>query len=199
MCTPRTSNENTIKKRTAKKEDSFFVNIVQITFYSLIHVTKSILIRKVVSYMEKYSTHKRIELKIRNKPKGTLFVISDFAELGSNNTIKKSLTRLVKEDKLKKVFRGIYKKPNFNAFIKEEIISSPKEIANAYARAYGWNIVPSGNAALNELGLSKQVPNVNIFISNGPSKTIELNNNTKIIFKKVTNREISNMSYEQRC
>lgn len=146
--------------------------------------------------MEKYNTQKKIEQKIRNKPKGTVFVISDFAGLGTNDAIRKSLSRLVKEGKLKRELRGIYKKPNFNEFINEEISSSPKEIANAYARAYGWEIVPSGNTALNELGLSTQVPNVNTFISDGPSKTIELDYNTIIKFKKITNREISNVDYK---
>ena len=146
--------------------------------------------------MEKYNTQKKIEQKIRNKPKGTVFVISDFSDLGSNDAIRKALSRLVKEGKLKRELRGIYKKPNFNEFIKEEITSSPKEIAYAHARAYGWEIIPSGNTALNELGLSTQVPNVNTFISDGPSKTIEFNHKTTIKFKKITNREISNVDYK---
>ena len=123
--------------------------------------------------MEKYTTHEKIEKKIWDSPKGTLFVISDFADLGSDAAIRKSLSRLVKDNTLTRELRGMYKKPLYNRYIKEYIKSTPNEIANAYARLHGWSIVPSGNTALNELGLSQQVPNVNVYISSGPYRTID--------------------------
>lgn len=146
--------------------------------------------------MEKYTTHKKIEQKIGDSPDGTLFVISDFAELGSIAAVRKSLSRLVNDNTLTRELRGIYKKPLYNNFIKEYIQSTPKEIANAYARSKGWRIVPSGNTALNELGLSTQVPNVNVFISDGPYRTLVLPNKTTIRFKHVRSNEISNISYD---
>lgn len=146
--------------------------------------------------MEKYTTHKKIEQKIGDSPDGTLFVISDFAELGSNAAVRKSLSRLVNDNTLTRELRGIYKKPLYNNFIKEYILSTPKEIANAYAKLHGWRIVPSGNTALNELGLSTQVPNVNLFISSGPYRTIEFPNKTTIRFKHVKSTEVENISYD---
>lgn len=146
--------------------------------------------------MVRLNTHREIEKLIRSKSNGTLFVISDFVGLGSIYAVRKALSRLVADGTLVRELRGIYKKPNYNAFIKEDIMSTPKEIAYAYARAYGWKIAPSGNTALNELGISTQVPNVNAFISDGPYRTIVLANKTKIRFKNVPSSEITNISYE---
>lgn len=146
--------------------------------------------------MEKYTTHKKIEQKIGDSPDGTLFVTSDFYDLGSVAAVRKSLSRLVNDNTLTRELRGIYKKPLYNNFIKEYVKSTPKEIANAYARSNGWRIVPSGNTALNELGLSTQVPNVNVFISDGPYRNLVLPNKTTIRFKHVRSNEISNISYD---
>ena len=146
--------------------------------------------------MEKYTSHKKIEQKIGDSPDGTLFVTSDFYDLGSVAAVRKSLSRLVNDNTLTRELRGIYKKPLYNNFIKEYIQSTPKEIANAYARSKGWQIVPSGNTALNELGLSTQVPNVNVFISDGPYRNLVLPNKTTIRFKHVRSNEISNISYD---
>lgn len=146
--------------------------------------------------MEKYTTHEKIEQLIWDSPDGTLFVISDFTGLGSKAAVNKSLSRLVNDNTLTRELRGIYKKPLYNSFIKEYVQSTPKEIANAYARLHGWSIVPSGNTALNELGISTQVPNVNLFISSGPYRTIEFPNKTTIRFKHVKSTEVENISYD---
>lgn len=146
--------------------------------------------------MEKYTTHEKIEQLIWDSPDGTLFVISDFTGLGSKAAVNKSLSRLVNDNTLTRELRGIYKKPLYNNFIKEDVQSTPNEIANAYARLHGWSIVPSGNTALNELGISTQVPNVNLFISSGPYRTIEFPNKTTIRFKHVKSTEVENISYD---
>ena len=67
-------------------------------------------------------------------------------------------------------------------------------MARALARNYHWTIAPSGNTALNLLGLSTQVSAVWTYISDGPYKTYEWNS-TKIVFKHRTNKEITGLSY----
>lgn len=59
----------------------------------------------------------RIKAKIKRAPKGTLFILADFAQLNiTYNTLKELVRRLVKAGDLNLVFRGIYQKPNFNSF-----------------------------------------------------------------------------------
>ena len=48
------------------------------------------------------------------------------------------------------------------------------QVAHALARKHGWNIQVSGNAALNILGLSTQVPTQYVYLSDGPSKTYDI-------------------------
>nr|MCR4661031.1 DUF6088 family protein [Clostridia bacterium] len=62
------------------------------------------------------------------------------------------------------------------------------------ARQFNWYICPSGNYALNKLGLSTQVPAQYMFVSSGPYTTY-LIEGTKLIFKHTTSREISDYSY----
>ena len=70
---------------------------------------------------------------------------------------------------------------------------SVNEVANAIARKYNWTIAPSGNTALNLLGLSTQVPAKWTYISDGRYASFSFGNAT-IEFKRRNNGEISKMS-----
>ena len=131
--------------------------------------------------------------RINASPKGKAFVLSDFADLGSYDAVRKAFSRLAAEGKLIRVHRGIYQKPNYNEFLQQEVALSPREVAEAIARAYGGHIVPSGEAALNQMGLSTQVPAVYEYVTDGPHKTIR-HAQFVIKLKRRTNREISEIS-----
>jgi Family of unknown function (DUF6088) len=57
------------------------------------------------------------------------------------------------------------------------------QVAHALARKYGWGIQVSGNAALNILGLSTQVPTQYLYLSDGASKSYEIAGQT-LVFQK---------------
>ncbi|MBR4420029.1 MAG: type IV toxin-antitoxin system AbiEi family antitoxin domain-containing protein [Clostridia bacterium] len=122
------------------------------------------------------------------------FTASDFLDIAKHDAVRKALDRLEDVGKIRRVIRGVYDKPKFN--IRFNMFEVPKieEIASAIARQYNWYICPSGNFALNKLGLSMQVPAQYIFVSNGPycSYMVE---GTKLIFKHTTSREITSFSY----
>ena len=69
---------------------------------------------------------------------------------------------------------------------------SVNEVANALARKYNWTIAPSGNTALNLLGLSTQVPAKWTYISDGRYADFSFGNTT-IEFKRTSNRDVSMM------
>ena len=137
---------------------------------------------------------KQIQDRIKNASDGTVFVNTDFVDIANQETVRKNLNRLVQTGVLKRVFNGVYEKPKYSKLLGEYIAVDPDAVAKALARSYHWIIAPCGNAALNLLGLSTQVPAVYSYVSDGPYKIYELGS-TKIEFKHRANKEISGLSY----
>ena len=137
----------------------------------------------------------QIEDRIRNSPKGTIFVTSDFTDLASSDAANKALLRLEKAGLIRRILFGVYEYPEYNEFLGEYVEPSPDMVAHALARKFGWTIVPCGDTALNMLGLSTQVPAVWLYVSDGTYKEYTYGN-TVIRFKRTTNKEISKISYK---
>ncbi len=131
--------------------------------------------------------------RITSLPAGEIFVISDFSDLADDAAIRKVLSRLEGDGKIRRIMRGIYERPIYNDFLGEYVEPHPDRIARAIARNYGWTIVPCGDTALNMLGLSTQVPVVWLYVSDGNYREYRCGNIT-IQFKHTANREISNIS-----
>lgn len=145
--------------------------------------------------MEIINYTQEIKNRIRSFKPGYVFTTSDFSDLGNYESRKKILMRLVKEGLIRRILRGVFEYPEYSEFLKEYMVPSPDDVAKAIARQYGWSIIPYGETALNMLGLSTQVPAIWCYISDGAYRSYTYDNVT-IEFKKATNKEISNMSYE---
>lgn len=137
----------------------------------------------------------QIEERIRNSPKGTIFLTSDFIDLASSDAANRALLRLEETGLIRRILFGIYEYPEYNEFLNEYIEAAPDKVARALARKFGWTIVPCGDTALNMLGLSTQVPAVWLYVSDGTYKEYTYGN-TIIRFKRTTNKEISKLSYK---
>ena len=135
--------------------------------------------------------------EIRNRIKaekyGSVFVATDFADIAENVKIGVCLSRLEEEKTLLRIMRGVYYKPEYSNLLGEYIAPAPDAVAHAIARNFGWTIVPCGDTALNLLGLSKQVPAVWSYVSDGAYKEYSFDSTT-IKFKRTTNKEISKLS-----
>ena len=125
---------------------------------------------------------------------GAVFIANDFLDIAEYETIRKALNRLSGEGRIQKVQRGIYCCPRFSEPLQEYEAPSPHQTALAIARKFNWNIAPSGETALNILGLSAQVPAKWSYVSDGAYNRFELGNTT-IEFHHRNNREITGMSY----
>ena len=145
--------------------------------------------------MRKPECQNRIRMMIRKAAYGSVFVATDFADLGEKKTVNQALLRLAEEGLIQKVLFGVYYKPEFNELLKEYVLPFPDDVAHAMARNFGWTIVPCGDTALNLLGLSTQVPAAWVYVSDGPYKEYTYGNVT-IKFKRTTNKEISNLSFK---
>lgn len=123
-----------------------------------------------------------------------VFIANDFFDIGNYETVRKVLNRLTAQGKIRRILKGIYYNPKYIDIIQEYEAPSINKTAFAIARKYNWTIAPSGNTALNLLGLSTQVPAKWTYISDGRYVSFSLNNNIIIEFKYRSNKEISNMS-----
>ncbi len=140
------------------------------------------------------SITKQIE-NIMSENQGKIFSINDFYNIGTKNTIKSVLYRLNEENKIKRLMDGLYIKPKYSNILKEYSYPDASEVAQKLADKFSWTIAPAGDTALNYTGLSIQVPNEYIYISDGAYREY-LYRNKKIIFKHTTNRNITSYSKE---
>lgn len=124
----------------------------------------------------------RIREYIRNSKDGTLFIVADFYEFDSSMSLNVTISRLCKEGDLIRIMRGIYAKPRFSKLLNININPRNSDIAMAIARNYGWKILPTGEYAINSIGLSTQIPAHLSFISDGPNKVFSIDG-VKLIFK----------------
>ena len=145
--------------------------------------------------MARVNYFEQILSRIEAMAKGEVFVISDFSDLADEATVRKALSRLEEDGKIRRIMRGVYENPKFNDFLGEYVKPHPDKIAKALARNYGWTIVPCGDTALNMLGLSTQVPAVWLYVSDGNYREYTCGNFV-IQFKRTANKEISKISFK---
>ncbi|HEL1557408.1 hypothetical protein HO995_07615 [Streptococcus suis] len=131
--------------------------------------------------------------RIENHESNWVFIANDFFDIAGYETVRSTLNRLVEDKRIIRIMKGIYYNPNFIELIGEYEAPSINEVANAIARKYNWTIAPSGNTALNILGLSTQVPAKWTYISDGRYVSFSFGNIT-IEFKRRNNGDISKMS-----
>ena len=134
-----------------------------------------------------------IKDRINAFSQNTLFSIKDFSDLASYKTAKVILTRLEKEKIIKREIGGLYSKPEYSEFLQEFVAIPIDSIAKKLAQKFSWHITPSGNAALNKLKLSTQVPAHYVYLSDGPYRDYNLDG-TILEFKHTNNKMISSLS-----
>jgi hypothetical protein len=135
----------------------------------------------------------KIIAKIYSNGRGHVFTAKDFSHIANAASVRTTLTRLTQKGTIRRLMRGIYEYPEYNQFINDFVNPSVNKVATAIARAHGWTIQPEGNAALNLLGLSTQVPAKWEYLSDGPSKCFSWAGGN-VSFKHRTNKEITPLS-----
>jgi hypothetical protein len=94
--------------------------------------------------------------RIRAKGAGWAFTPGDFADLGDPRSVGMILTRLSRQDKIRRVRRGLYEVPRPHPLL-GTVGADTDSIAQAIARRDALKLLPSGAHAANALGLSTQV------------------------------------------
>lgn len=123
--------------------------------------------------------------RILNLERGAIFFPSDFDDIATDTAARQTLSRMVKSGEIIRVSRGIYCYPRSNpAFGLDIIPPSAEDIAQRVAERDKVKIIPTGDQALNQLGLSTQVPGNAVYITNGARKKINLGKGRSIVFRE---------------
>lgn len=130
---------------------------------------------------------------INSYDRGTIFSIHEFYHLGTKNTIKSAILRLENKGEIQRLVDGMYTKPKYSEVLKEYSYPTVDELANKIAEKFSWTICPGEDNALNMIGLSTQIPNEYVYLSDGPYRMYEYRGR-KIVFKHSSNRYISEYS-----
>jgi len=131
----------------------------------------------------------KIILRIYGRGRGWVFCANDFAAEFGRSTIDWVLSNLIASGKIRRVCRGIYDYPKYSELLQQELSPDFDQVARAFARKFNWRIQPSGDAALNLLGLSTQVPGRLVYLSDGPNRQYDIGNYT-LEFKKSALKDV---------
>ena len=133
------------------------------------------------------SVENKILSVIKSKKYGTILFASDFADAGERKTINKAFERIALSGKIIRLARGIYCKPKVGFGV---IYPSVDDVAQAIAQRDKCRIVPTGDTALNKLGLSTQVPMNAVYLTDGTPRRIKIYNGRGILFKHVVPKRL---------
>lgn len=137
------------------------------------------------------SVENKILSVIKSKKYGTILFANDFAYAGERKTINKAFERIALSGKIIRLARGIYCKPKVDIeFGFGVIYPSVDDVAQAIAQRDKCRIVPTGDTALNKLGLSTQVPMNAVYLTDGTPRRIKIYNGRGILFKHVVPKRL---------
>jgi hypothetical protein len=135
------------------------------------------------------SIENKILSRIYGNGKGYVFSSADFINEFTINSVEKSLSKLTKQNKIRRVLRGMYDYPKYSKLLKQSLSPDIDKVAQCFARKFNWRIQISGDSALNILGLSTQIQGKYIYLSDGPNRKYKIFN-TDLEFKKSKLKDI---------
>ena len=138
------------------------------------------------------SAAQKIGSSIETIGRGKIFFADDFVNMGSAENIRQTLGRFTKSEKIVRIANGIYFYPVVDDKLGLGVLMPTfDQIANAIAERSHARIVPTGDYALNVLGLSTQVPMNCVYLTDGSPRKVEISGDHGIIFKKTAPKNLS--------
>jgi len=124
------------------------------------------------------SIQNKVINRIRGKGRGSVFTPKDFLDLGSRAAVDQSLSRLTRQNTVRRIGRGVYDFPRTHPRL-GQLAPRPDVVAKAISG--GAKIQSSGAKAANDLGLTTQVPAQPVYVTDGPSRDFQLNVGRQVI------------------
>lgn len=131
----------------------------------------------------------KIVSRIYGRGRGWAFSANDFSADFGRSTVDWVLYKLMGSGTIRRVYRGIYDYPKYSDLLQQELSPDFDQVAQAFARKFNWRIQPSGDAALNLLGISTQVPARLVYLSDGPNRQYDMGNYS-LEFKKSALKDV---------
>lgn len=135
------------------------------------------------------SIDSRILAAIHDRGPGSVFVPTDFLDIGSREAVDVALHRLVRKGTIRRLARGVYDFPKEHPVL-GRLQPSAEAVAKALAGRDRTRLQPAGAYAANALGLSEQVPAKAVFLTDGPSRTVRIGPTT-IQLRRTTPRNMA--------
>jgi len=130
----------------------------------------------------------KILSRIRGWGRGCVFTPRAFLDLGSRGAVDVTLTRLESSGLIRRLSRGLYDFPLVHP-VMGTLAPTVEAVARALAGRDSVRLQPSGAYAANLLGLNQQVPSQVVFLTDGPSRSVQLGNR-KIVLRRTTPRNM---------
>ncbi|MES2808068.1 MAG: DUF6088 family protein [Bacteroidota bacterium] len=132
------------------------------------------------------SIHQNIATRIKGYAIGSILFPCDFRGLGSEDAIKMSLSRHARNGLVERLGQGVYLKVKAKGKTAKPTM---EQIALAIAKKEKIKIKPSGEFALHKLGMTANLPDDLIYITDGEPRNI-LIGSKRLIFKSTTPKKL---------
>ncbi len=121
--------------------------------------------------------------RIRSWERGRIFFCEEFSDLESPQAVRFALRTLVNEYLIVRLARGVYCRPKLEGeYGIKMVLPSPETIAETVAAREKVRIIPYGDMAARELGLSGMVISDLKYLTDGTDRRICLSKGRKIYF-----------------
>ncbi|MDO4232487.1 MAG: DUF6088 family protein [Lautropia sp.] len=121
-------------------------------------------------------------------PEGKVLSPKAFLHLGSRAAVDQAFSRLARSGRLLRIARGMYTPPVSSRFGTRP--PAPHRVLGAWAEQRGEVVVPHGANAANALGLTRQVPVREVYLTSGRPRKLRLGR-TEVLLKHAPNWMIS--------
>ncbi len=126
---------------------------------------------------------------VYGRGRGFVFTPKLFSSIGDPHAVGMALIRLCRKGTIRRLARGLYDYPRKHHQL-GLLSPSVDDVARALKGRDATRLQPSGAYAANLLGLSDQVPMKVVFLTDGPSKRVQLGKQD-IILKRTTPRNMA--------
>lgn len=135
------------------------------------------------------SIAQQILRSIRAHGRGWVFSPASFKGLGSRAAVESALRRHKNEGTIRQLARGLYDYPRTDPQL-GVLAPSIEQITAALEARDAVRLQPSGAYAANLLGLSDQVPMKIVFLTDGPTRKLQIGKR-QILLKRTTPRNMA--------
>lgn len=146
-----------------------------------------------VTFLRKFVTmgkvHTYIETQINRKKDGEIIFPSDFRGIGTDDAVKKALSRLSTKGSLSRLAHGIYFIPKIDPVL-GMVRPGAEDVVKMFAKKEKIRVKPAGAFALHRLGLTTQVPTKLVYFTDGNPRQFKLGK-LQIKFKATTPKKLS--------